>query len=174
MVRRDGVVKILDFGLVKLMADDGPRLTATGEQPGNLLYASPELLSGDPDLDGRSDLYSVGCLLHHMLVGAPPFPGTGRWPSCAGSCTTHRPASPKQACRYRTLSRTWSSPCRPRTVRTDPPRPTRCTACSGRGCPAPGRDPTPCAASAPRTRPRPRGGEAGRSARPGRLLDRPR
>ncbi|MEU2734754.1 serine/threonine-protein kinase [Streptomyces sp. NPDC007095] len=74
MVRRDGVVKILDFGLVKLMADDGPRLTATGEQPGNLLYASPELLSGDPDLDGRSDLYSVGCLLHHMLAGAPPFP----------------------------------------------------------------------------------------------------
>ncbi|MGW3152820.1 serine/threonine-protein kinase [Streptomyces sp. NPDC001089] len=74
MARRDGVVKILDFGLVKLMADDGPRLTATGEQPGNLLYASPELLSGDPDLDGRSDLYSVGCLLHHMLVGAPPFP----------------------------------------------------------------------------------------------------
>jgi serine/threonine protein kinase len=74
MVRRDGVVKILDFGLVKLMADDGPRLTATGEQPGNLLYASTELLSGLPDLDGRSDLYSVGCLLHHMLAGVPPFP----------------------------------------------------------------------------------------------------
>ncbi|MDX2540644.1 serine/threonine-protein kinase [Streptomyces sp. WI04-05B] len=74
MIRRDGVVKILDFGLVKLMADEGPRLTATGEQPGNLRYASPELLSGDAALDGRSDLYSVGCLLHHMLAGTPPFP----------------------------------------------------------------------------------------------------
>ncbi|MFF3192276.1 serine/threonine-protein kinase [Streptomyces misionensis] len=75
MIRRDGVVKILDFGLVKLMADDGPKLTATGEQPGNLRYASPELLSGEAVLDGRSDLYSVGCLLHHMLAGTPPFPG---------------------------------------------------------------------------------------------------
>ncbi|WP_327393170.1 serine/threonine protein kinase [Streptomyces sp. NBC_01186] len=72
MIRRDGVVKILDFGLVKLMTDAGSRLT-TGQQPGNLLYASPELLSGSPPLDGRSDLYSVGCLLYHLLVGNPPF-----------------------------------------------------------------------------------------------------
>jgi serine/threonine protein kinase len=74
MIRRDGVVKILDFGLVKLVADGGPRLTLTGEQLGNIVYASPELLSGSPDLDGRSDLYSVGCLLHQLLVGVPPFP----------------------------------------------------------------------------------------------------
>ncbi|MFB7008594.1 MULTISPECIES: serine/threonine-protein kinase [unclassified Streptomyces] len=75
MIRRDGVVKVLDFGLVKLVVDDGSRLTATGEHPGNLLYASPELISGDgTPLDARSDLYSVGCLLHHLLSGAPPFP----------------------------------------------------------------------------------------------------
>ncbi|WP_414506543.1 serine/threonine-protein kinase [Streptomyces sp. NEAU-L66] len=74
MVRRDGVVKILDFGLVKPMAGDGSRLTSTGHQVGNLLYASPELLNGTPALDARSDLYSVGCLLHHLLAGAPPFP----------------------------------------------------------------------------------------------------
>ncbi|MFE1784968.1 serine/threonine-protein kinase [Streptomyces sp. NPDC059506] len=74
MVRRDGVVKILDFGLVKLLADSGPRLTSTGEYLGNLLYASPELLTGEGKVDGRSDLYAVGCLLHHMLTGAPPFP----------------------------------------------------------------------------------------------------
>ncbi|AXG81282.1 serine/threonine-protein kinase [Streptomyces paludis] len=77
MVRRDGVVKILDFGLVKLVSDPGPRLTATGMRAGNLLYASPELIGGSRDLDGRSDLYSVGCLLHHMLTGAPPFPAAG-------------------------------------------------------------------------------------------------
>ncbi|MEU2625892.1 serine/threonine-protein kinase [Kitasatospora sp. NPDC007106] len=75
MIRRDGVLKILDFGLVKLIADSGPRITLPGEQPGNLRYASPELLAGTPVVDARSDLYSVGCLLHHMLAGEPPFPG---------------------------------------------------------------------------------------------------
>ncbi|MGW3170965.1 serine/threonine-protein kinase [Streptomyces sp. NPDC001153] len=74
MIRRDGIVKILDFGLVKLLGDTDPRLTTTGEGVGNLLCASPELLSGRDRLDGRSDLYAVGCLLHHMLTGEPPFP----------------------------------------------------------------------------------------------------
>ncbi|MFF8841406.1 serine/threonine-protein kinase [Streptomyces sp. NPDC015127] len=73
MVRRDGVVKILDFGLVKSLADTDPRLTMTGEGIGNILCASPELLAGHDLLDGRSDLYAVGCLLHHMLTGAPVF-----------------------------------------------------------------------------------------------------
>ncbi|WP_340556976.1 serine/threonine-protein kinase [Streptomyces sp. GSL17-111] len=74
MIGRDGVVKILDFGLVKLLSDLGSRLTMTGEYVGNILYASPELLTGSRALDGRSDLYAVGCLLHHLLTGAPPFP----------------------------------------------------------------------------------------------------
>ncbi|MFF7876148.1 serine/threonine-protein kinase [Streptomyces californicus] len=74
MVRRDGIVKILDFGLVKLLGDTDPRLTTTGEGIGNLYCASPELLSGRDRLDGRSDLYAVGCLLHHMLTGEVPFP----------------------------------------------------------------------------------------------------
>ncbi|MEV7185586.1 serine/threonine-protein kinase [Kitasatospora sp. NPDC093102] len=73
MVGRDGVVKILDFGLVKVVSDSGPRLTSTGERLGNLQCASPELLAGAPALDARSDLYSVGCLLHQMLAGSPPF-----------------------------------------------------------------------------------------------------
>ncbi|GAA3504981.1 hypothetical protein GCM10019016_120940 [Streptomyces prasinosporus] len=73
MVRRDGVVKILDFGLVKVLSDTDPRLTMTGESIGNIACASPELLSGQDRLDGRSDLYAVGCLLHHMLTGEPPF-----------------------------------------------------------------------------------------------------
>ncbi|MEU9304592.1 serine/threonine-protein kinase [Streptomyces sp. NPDC048269] len=74
MVRRDGVVKILDFGLVKLLSDTDPRLTTTGEGIGNLVCASPELLAGLDQLDGRSDLYAVGCLLHHMVTGETPFP----------------------------------------------------------------------------------------------------
>ena len=73
MVRRDGVVKILDFGLVKVLSDTDPRLTMTGESVGNIVCASPELLSGQGRLDGRSDLYAVGCLLHHMLTGETLF-----------------------------------------------------------------------------------------------------
>ncbi|CAL9366370.1 serine/threonine-protein kinase [Streptomyces sp. enrichment culture] len=73
MVRRDGVVKILDFGLVKVLSDTDPRLTMSGESIGNIACASPELLSGQDRLDGRSDLYAVGCLLHHMLTGETPF-----------------------------------------------------------------------------------------------------
>ncbi|MEU1935461.1 serine/threonine-protein kinase [Streptomyces coeruleorubidus] len=73
MIRRDGVVKILDFGLVKVLSDADPRLTMTGESIGNIVCASPELLSGQGRLDGRSDLYAVGCLLHHMLTGETPF-----------------------------------------------------------------------------------------------------
>ncbi|WP_327730023.1 serine/threonine protein kinase [Streptomyces sp. NBC_00487] len=87
MIRRDGVVKILDFGLVKLAADDGPALTTTGQRLGNLLYASPELLSGSPTPDARSDLYSVGCLLHHLLAGIPPFPSEN--PMALLNCHLH-------------------------------------------------------------------------------------
>ncbi|MFE5401567.1 serine/threonine-protein kinase [Streptomyces sp. NPDC056580] len=74
MIRRDGIVKILDFGLVKLLSETDPHLTATGEGVGNLFCASPELLAGRDPLDGRSDLYAVGCLLHHMLTGETPYP----------------------------------------------------------------------------------------------------
>jgi serine/threonine protein kinase len=89
MIRRDGIVKILDFGLVKLLSDTDPRLTTTGEGVGNLFCASPEMLAGRDELDGRSDLYAVGCLLHHMLTGEAPFPT--RQPALLAS---HHLASP--------------------------------------------------------------------------------
>ncbi|MCD0485993.1 serine/threonine protein kinase [Streptacidiphilus sp. ASG 303] len=73
MVRRNGVLAILDFGLVKLLGDGVTPLTATADSVGNQLYASPELLGGSRELDHRSDLYALGCLLHHMLVGTPLF-----------------------------------------------------------------------------------------------------
>ncbi|AEY93068.1 putative serine/threonine protein kinase [Streptomyces hygroscopicus subsp. jinggangensis 5008] len=89
MIRRDGVVKIVDFGLVKLLSDTDPRLTTTGEGVGNLFCASPEMLAGRDELDGRSDLYAVGCLLHHMLTGETPF--STRQPALLAS---HHLASP--------------------------------------------------------------------------------
>ncbi|MFF3891120.1 serine/threonine-protein kinase [Streptomyces sp. NPDC001914] len=90
MVRGSGLVKILDFGLVKVLSDADPRLTMTGETLGNVSYASPELLAGEKPLDGRSDLYAVGCLLHHMLTGRPPFSGEGP----AELVTRHLTAAP--------------------------------------------------------------------------------
>ncbi|MFD3452883.1 serine/threonine-protein kinase [Streptomyces sp. NPDC058691] len=90
MVRASGLVKILDFGLVKVLSNTDPQLTMTGERLGNVNYASPELLSGEASLDGRSDLYAVGCLLHRMLTGHPLFSGEG----VAELVTQHLTASP--------------------------------------------------------------------------------
>ncbi|MFE3019285.1 protein kinase [Streptomyces sp. NPDC059256] len=66
--------KVLDFGIAKLLADTSTRLTATGVSVGTPSYLSPEQAEGN-GTDGRSDLYSVGCLLYELLTGRPPFNG---------------------------------------------------------------------------------------------------
>ncbi|MFA5625298.1 MAG: serine/threonine-protein kinase [Bradymonadales bacterium] len=68
-------VKVLDFGIAKIR-DDGEetteRLTRQGTAPGTPEYMSPEQARGH-ELDGRSDLYSLGVVLYEMLAGQPPF-----------------------------------------------------------------------------------------------------
>jgi len=69
----DGTVKITDFGLAKRA--QGPasmQLTATGQAIGSPLYMSPEQARG-AEVDHRSDLYSLGATLFHLLAGRPPF-----------------------------------------------------------------------------------------------------
>lgn len=74
MLLTDGAPKLMDFGIAQL-ADLGG-LTETGRVVGTPAYMSPEQVRGDV-LDGRSDVYSLGCALYEALTGTPPFRGTG-------------------------------------------------------------------------------------------------
>jgi eukaryotic-like serine/threonine-protein kinase len=69
--RRD-VVKILDFGLVRMLGDDAGVITRTGEIAGTPRYMSPEQARGEP-LDQRSDIYSLGMIAYELLVGRSPW-----------------------------------------------------------------------------------------------------
>jgi serine/threonine-protein kinase len=71
-----GHALIADFGLARAIgAADYTKLTATGVIVGTLYYMSPEQLREEPDLDQRTDVYSLGCMLYEMLSGEPPYTG---------------------------------------------------------------------------------------------------
>lgn len=72
MVGASGEVKVADFGLARAVEDREHNLTRVGMTMGTPLYMSPEQIEGR-QLDARSDLYSLGVTLWHMLVGYPPF-----------------------------------------------------------------------------------------------------
>jgi len=69
-----GHAVVADFGIALAMDQaGGEKLTQTGMSMGTPAYMSPEQAAGDPNLDGRTDIYSLGCVLYEMLIGQIPF-----------------------------------------------------------------------------------------------------
>ena len=66
---------VTDFGIARATTEGESRLTATGTAIGTPAYMSPEQCAGDRELDGRSDLYSLGAVAYYMITGQPPFDG---------------------------------------------------------------------------------------------------
>jgi len=64
--------RILDFGLARIDSNEDPQLTGTGDVIGTPAYMAPEQARGRP-VDGRADLFSLGCVLYHAATGKPPF-----------------------------------------------------------------------------------------------------
>jgi WD40 repeat protein/tRNA A-37 threonylcarbamoyl transferase component Bud32 len=76
VLTEDGVPKVTDFGLAKLMEREAG-LTRTGDIMGTPSYMAPEQASGTPaDVTAAADLYALGAILYEMLTGRPPFKGS--------------------------------------------------------------------------------------------------
>jgi tRNA A-37 threonylcarbamoyl transferase component Bud32 len=72
MVRRDGLLKLMDFGVAQVM--DLERMTVTGQLIGSPAYMAPELIEGRP-VDVRTDVFALGIILYQLATGALPFAG---------------------------------------------------------------------------------------------------
>jgi tetratricopeptide (TPR) repeat protein/tRNA A-37 threonylcarbamoyl transferase component Bud32 len=66
---------VADFGVARSLDGAGDRLTSTGVTVGTAAYMSPEQATAERNIDARSDVYSLGCVLYEMLAGEPPFTG---------------------------------------------------------------------------------------------------
>ncbi len=88
----EGHASVADFGIAKAVSTaGGEALTQTGTAVGTPAYMSPEQASQGARLDGRSDVYSLGCVLYEMLAGEPPFTG----PSSQAVIARHSAEAPR-------------------------------------------------------------------------------
>ncbi len=91
LIRTDGYLKIVDFGLAKLLHEQDPQLTGSGVV-GTLQYMAPEQLQGQ-DLDGRADLFSLATVVYEMATGQPAFHGK-TMPELISAILTEKPVIP--------------------------------------------------------------------------------
>jgi serine/threonine-protein kinase len=83
-----GHALVADLGIAQSATTDGEeRLTRTGTAIGTFQYMSPEQLSGEGKVDGRSDVYALGCVVHEMLSGTNPFDASSAMASLAKKLT---------------------------------------------------------------------------------------
>ena len=88
---QSGHAVVADFGIARLIQEGGATLTQTGMSLGTAQYMSPEQASAEK-VDGRTDIYALGCVLYEMLVGEPPFTGPTAMAVLARSITQPVPS----------------------------------------------------------------------------------
>ncbi len=95
-------VKVLDFGIAKILhgsnMDDGSELTRAGQMIGTLEYMSPEQLIGG-ELDGRTDIYTLGIVAYEMITGRRPFAEAGNAPALITALFTQTAPAPSMLVR---------------------------------------------------------------------------
>ena len=92
MLLADGTVKVMDFGIAKVLAAAG---NTTTHSVGTLAYMSPEQIDAG-DVDERSDLYCLGLLFYELLAGRPPFESQSPRELLNLQCTAEPPALPEE------------------------------------------------------------------------------
>ncbi len=97
ILKKEGIVRILDFGVAKGLSRKGSNLTASGELLGSPEYMSPEQCAGDLQVDSRTDIYSWGVVAFELLAGRPPFLGR----SVTDLLYKHMAQSPEDVREYR-------------------------------------------------------------------------
>ena len=89
----DGRALVADFGIALAATSAGSRMTETGMSLGTPQYMSPEQAMGERELDARTDVYALGCVLYEMLTGEPPFNGPTAQ-AIVAKVMTERPTAP--------------------------------------------------------------------------------
>jgi eukaryotic-like serine/threonine-protein kinase len=95
LITRDGIAKLCDLGLAKLEDHPAPSGGDPVHRMGTPAYISPEQARGEASVDIRSDLYSLGATLYHMLLGQPPFEAQTA-PAVMAKHLTELPRPPRQ------------------------------------------------------------------------------
>ena len=103
LFNHSGKAILSDFGIAKSLQQTDETLTAIGTQIGTPSYMSPEQCRGEAEIDGRSDLYSMGVMLHEMVTGKKPYTGGDFMAICIKHINEPVPVLPEEHKAYQPL-----------------------------------------------------------------------